>query len=82
MAVYAIGDIQGCYDELIQLLGKINYKDDKDRLWFTGDLVNRGPESLRALRMIRSRAGEWKIDPNRIGVMGFSAGGELAAVAH
>lgn len=54
MAIYAIGDIQGCYDELIQLLGKINYKDDKDQLWFTGDLVNRGPKSLQTLRMIRA----------------------------
>ncbi len=54
MAIYAIGDIQGCYDELIQLLGKINYKDDKDRLWFTGDLVNRGPKSLQTLRMIQA----------------------------
>ncbi len=54
MAIYAIGDIQGCYDELIQLLGKINYKDDRDQLWFTGDLVNRGPKSLQTLRMIRA----------------------------
>ena len=54
MAIYAIGDIQGCYDELIQLLGKINYKDGKDQLWFTGDLVNRGPKSLQTLRMIRA----------------------------
>ena len=54
MAIYAIGDIQGCYDELKQLLGKINYKDDRDQLWFTGDLVNRGPKSLQTLRMIRA----------------------------
>ncbi len=54
MAVYAIGDVQGCYDELVQLLEKINYKDHKDRLWFTGDLVNRGPKSLQTLRMIRA----------------------------
>jgi bis(5'-nucleosyl)-tetraphosphatase (symmetrical) len=54
VAIYAIGDIQGCYDELIQLLGKINYKDDTDRLWFTGDIVNRGPKSLQTLRMIRA----------------------------
>jgi bis(5'-nucleosyl)-tetraphosphatase (symmetrical) len=54
VAIYAIGDIQGCYDELIQLLEKINYKDDKDQLWFTGDLVNRGPQSLQTLRMIRA----------------------------
>ncbi len=54
MAIYAIGDIQGCYDELIQLLEKINFKDDRDQLWFTGDLVNRGPKSLQTMRMIRA----------------------------
>ncbi len=54
MAIYAIGDIQGCFDELRHLLKKINYNHDKDRLWFTGDLVNRGPSSLETLRFIQS----------------------------
>jgi len=54
MATYAIGDIQGCYDELRQLLKKINFKSDCDTLWFTGDLVNRGPKSLETLRFIKS----------------------------
>lgn len=52
MAIYAIGDVQGCYDELIQLLEKINYRPDKDQIWFTGDLINRGPKSLQTLRFI------------------------------
>ena len=52
MAIYAIGDVQGCYDELIQLLEKIDYKPGKDRIWFTGDLINRGPKSLQTLRFI------------------------------
>lgn len=54
MAVYAIGDVQGCYDELRELLTHINFKSDKDQLWFCGDIVNRGPESLKTLRFIKS----------------------------
>lgn len=52
MAIYAIGDIQGCFDELLQLLKKIKFNSDQDQLWFTGDLVNRGPQSLETLRFI------------------------------
>ena len=54
MATYAIGDIQGCYDDLRQLLTQINFKSDRDKLWFTGDLVNRGPKSLDTLRFIKA----------------------------
>lgn len=54
MATFAIGDIQGCYEELRQLLEKFNFKSDCDTLWFTGDLVNRGPKSLETLRFIKS----------------------------
>lgn len=53
MATYAIGDIQGCHDELLQLLERIHFNPDSDRLWFTGDLVNRGPKSLETLRFVR-----------------------------
>lgn len=54
MATYAIGDIQGCYDELRRLLDVVAFEPSRDRLWIAGDIVNRGPQTLQVLRFIRS----------------------------
>lgn len=54
MAIYAVGDLQGCYDPFRRLLDKIRFDPDADTLWLTGDLVNRGPKSLKTLRFVRS----------------------------
>lgn len=52
MALYAVGDIQGCYDQLQKLLDKVNFDPAGDTLYCVGDLVNRGPKSLKILRFL------------------------------
>ena len=54
MSTYAIGDLQGCYQAFRCLLEQVTFNPDKDQLWLAGDLVNRGPDSLKTLRYIHS----------------------------
>jgi bis(5'-nucleosyl)-tetraphosphatase (symmetrical) len=54
LATYAIGDIQGCYQELRELIDKLVFNPQKDTLWLLGDLINRGPENLAVVRYVMS----------------------------
>jgi len=53
MAIYFVGDIQGCYHELRALLTQVEFSPENDQLWLAGDLVARGPDSLKTLRYIK-----------------------------
>lgn len=75
MAVYAIGDLQGCYASLQNLLEKISFDEQADTLWLTGDLINRGPQSLETLRFVR------KLGESAIAVLG-NHDLHVLAVAH
>lgn len=63
MSIYCIGDVHGCIRSLEALLTKINYHESSDEVWFTGDLVNRGPDSIAVLNLVRSL-------PNAVVVLG------------
>ena len=61
MSVYAVGDVQGCFDELQDLLREVGFRRGEDRLWFVGDLVNRGPRSLDVLRFVTELGGDARV---------------------
>ena len=76
MSLYAIGDVQGCYDALCRLLEHINYDPAKDELWFAGDIVNRGPQSLETLNFIRSlgEGAQWVIGNHELHLLKLADG--------
>ena len=75
MAIYAIGDVHACLSELTNLLAAIDFQPQRDRLWFVGDFINRGPESLQTLRFIRLLGDDVTV------VMGNHEGRAIAALS-
>jgi len=61
MAIYLVGDIQGCFNELTALLSQVDFNRNKDTLYLAGDLVARGPNSLETLRFVKSLGNSAKV---------------------
>lgn len=76
MAIYAIGDIQGCFDEFEELLRRLRFQRGRDQLWCVGDLVNRGPRSLEVLRFVSSLGDDARIvlGNHELNLMAIAAG--------
>jgi bis(5'-nucleosyl)-tetraphosphatase (symmetrical) len=76
MAVYAVGDVQGCYEALGCVLQQVGFDSARDRLWLVGDIVNRGPQSLEVLRFVRAlgASAQLVLGNHELHLLGVAAG--------
>lgn len=81
MRTLVVGDIQGCADELSDLLLAVGFVAGSDRLVSVGDLVNRGPKSLEVLRLVRDLGGETVLGNHELYLLSVVAGLSLPLVA-
>jgi len=74
MTTYAIGSVKGNYRLLVKLLEKIQFDPDNDCLWFTGNLVNEGPESLAVLRLVKDlgKKSRYGVGQSGVALVGIS----------
>ena len=80
MATYVIGDLQGCMSTCEALLARIQHDPARDQLWLAGDLVNRGPRSLDALRWARRQASRVVLGNHDLHLLAVAAGLRRARV--
>lgn len=75
MADYAVGDLQGCADAFDRLLLKLRFDAQRDRLFLLGDLVNRGPDSLGAIRRAKSLNAHFVLGNHDLHLLALAYGG-------
>ena len=74
MAIYAVGDVQGCYGAFLALLKQFNFDTHVDEIWFAGDLVNRGPASLEVLRWAMAHEAKLVLGNHDVHLLALAAG--------
>src|SRR5689334_18635337 len=77
---FVVGDVQGCFAELTELLGAAGFDGARHRLAFTGDLINRGPASRRVLELARRHDADCVVGNHEDALLAGARGGSLDRV--